>query len=425
MISLKNWQGIAAVIGVDWGDSGKGRLVDDLAVRAHIIARYNGGANTSHTVKNKYGKFAFHIMPSGIFNKKATCLVGRGVAIDLESLIEDEFEQLKKAKVSWKNLKVDEQASLVMPWHKMRDGIREELRGGGKIGTTRRGVGPAYADRVERSGLRVKDLYDGKFAEKLKEELEFQNKIYDLTIPYKEVLAKYTNYAKIIKPLVARTILILKEAQKARKNILFEGAQAYFLDIDFGTYPCVTSSNTGVLGIWRSFEIYPTDINHVIGITKAYMTRVGKGPMPTKIEGSQREIIIEKGGEIGTTSGRIRDPGWLDLVLVKAACGANKVNRLALTKIDILSGFKNIKICVGYKINGKAVDYVSGDAAYLSWCKPVYETLPGWQEDISQIRDFKKLPKNAQNYIRKIEKFVGVPIEFISVGPQRGEVIYV
>ena len=169
MISLKNWQGIAAVIGVDWGDSGKGRLVDDLAVRAHIIARYNGGANTGHTVKNKYGKFAFHIMPSGIFNKKATCLVGRGVAIDLESLIEDEFEQLKKAKVSWKNLKVDEQASLVMPWHKMRDGIREELRGGGKIGTTRRGVGPAYADRVERSGLRVKDLYDGKIAEKLKE----------------------------------------------------------------------------------------------------------------------------------------------------------------------------------------------------------------------------------------------------------------
>lgn len=422
--TIKNLKGVSAVIGVDWGDSGKGRLIDDLAQNADIVARYNGGSNTGHTVKNKFGKFALHIIPSGIFNKNAVCIVGRGTAVDLESTVDDEFKQLKSAGVSWKNLKIDEQATMTMPWHKMRDGAREEIRRS-KIGTTKRGVGPAYADRIERVGLRVKDLYGQDFSKKLKDEISFQNKYFDLKIDYPKILATYKKYAKIIKPLVTRTIPIIRQAITDHKNVLFEGAQGYFLDIDAGTYPFVTSSNTGVLGIWRSFDLHPTEINHVIGITKAYTTRVGSGPMPTYIKGEERDIIIEKGHEIGTTSGRVRDPGWLDLVLLKVAVEANHVSHLAITKIDVLSGFKNIKLCTNYKINGQRADYLSGDADYLAQCEPVYEILPGWQEDISSVRQFNNLPQNAQNYIRQIEKFVNVPVNFIGVGPERSEVIYV
>lgn len=421
--SLKNWQGTTAVIGVDWGDSGKGRLIDDLAQNAHTVARYNGGSNTGHTVKNQYGKFALHIVPSGIFNQKAICIVGRGVAVDLESLIEDEMSQLRKADVSWNNLRIDEQASLTMPWHKMRDGLREVYRAA-KIGTTKRGVGPTYADRVERVGIRVKDLYSHDFSKILKNEVNFQNKFFNLKLSYSKIMVDYIKYAKAIKPYVTRTTPLVKDAIRTGKNVLFEGAQGYFLDIDSGTYPFVTSSNTGVIGIWRSFEIHPSEIKHIIGITKAYTTRVGQGPMPTKIKGKERKTIIERGHEIGTTSGRVRDPGWLDMVLLKAAVEANKVTSLAITKLDVLSGFKNLKLCVAYKVNGKTSPYLSGDADYLSQCQPVYDNLPGWQEDISDTRQFDKLPQNAQKYIKKVEKFVDVPVNFIGVGPERTEVIY-
>lgn len=427
---LKNWAGTTAVIGVDWGDSGKGRLVDDLAQDADIVARFNGGSNTGHTIKNQFGKFALHIIPSGIFNQKATCLIGRGVALDLESLVEDEMLQLKKAGISIKNLLIDEQATLTMPWHKLKDGLREEYRNA-KIGTTKRGVGPTYADRIERVGLRLKDLLSSSFGKNLEEEINFQNKhsfssnkFFNLQLSFPKILEKYRRYAKIIKPYVAQTIPVIRQAILKKKNILFEGAQGYFLDIDAGTYPYVTSSNTGVLGIWRCFDIHPTEISHVIGITKAYTTRVGAGPMPTKIQTKERDILIERGAEVGTTSGRIRDPGWLDLVLTKAAVDANRVTSLAITKLDVLSGFKNIKVCIGYKMGGKNVGYLSGDSDYLAKCQPVYKTLPGWSQDLSSIRQFKDLPQTAQNYIKTIEKYVGVPIEFISIGPQRGEVIY-
>lgn len=422
--NLNQWRGIAAVIGVDWGDSGKGRLIDDLAQSADIVARYNGGSNTGHTVKNKYGKFALHIIPSGIFNQKAKSVIGRGVAVDLESLYQDEIKQLKDAGVSWENLIIDEQATLIMPWHRLRDGLREKQRSA-KIGTTGRGVGPAYADRVERVGLRIKDLVSADFRAKLKDELDFQNLFFKLRLSFRQIFEKYSKYAKIVEPHVAKTIPLVKQAIAKKQNILFEGAQGYFLDIDAGTYPFVTSSNTGVLGIWRSFDIHPTEINHIIGITKAYTTRVGSGPMPTKMEGRQRDIIIEIGHEIGTTSGRIRDPGWLDLVLLKAAARANRVTSLAITKIDVFSGFKNLKLCVGYEVNRKKASYLSGDSDYLAKCQPVYETLPGWQEDITGVRQFEKLPKNAKDYIRRVEKFTGVAVNFIGVGPDRSEVIYV
>ncbi|MBI3341643.1 adenylosuccinate synthase [Candidatus Curtissbacteria bacterium] len=416
-------RGITAVIGVDWGDSGKGRLIDDLAQDADIVARYNGGSNTGHTVQNKYGKFALHIIPSGIFNQKAICLVGRGVALDLESLVDDEMDQLKKAKVTWKNLVIDQQCTLTMPWHKLRDGKREAGRNS-KIGTTGRGVGPTFADRTERVGLRVKDLISESFGQTLKEELEFQNETYNLKLNYKDVYEKFSEYAKIIKPFVANTINIVHIGIYEKKNILFEGAQGWFLDIDGGTYPFVTSSNPGIAGIWRSYDLHPSYISSVIGITKSYTTRVGNGPMPTKIEGPERQIIIEKGHEIGTTSGRTRDPGWLDLELLKYAVNVNKVTELALTKLDVLSGFKTIKVCVGYKVSGKESWYPSGDAEALEKVEPVYQSLPGWDEDISGVREINQLPKNARNYLELIEKQVGIKVKFIGVGPKREEVIY-
>ena len=415
---------MAAVIGIDFGDSGKGRLIDDLAQNASIVARFNGGSNAGHTVKNRFGKFALHMIPSGIFNQKAICVIGRGVAVDLESLVDDEFQQLKKAGVSWKNLIIEEQATLTMPWHKLKDGLREKDRKV-KIGTVGKGIGPTYADRTERNGLRIMDLMSPDFREKLKDEIEFQNLFFKLKLSFNKIYDRYNNYAKVIKQYVAHSIPLVRTAYKQKKNILFEGAQGYFLDIDAGTYPFVTSSNPGVVGIWRSFDIHPQEINHVIGITKAYITRVGAGPMPTKLDTFERDIIIKKGHEVGTTSGRIRDPGWLDLVLIKHACEINKVTSLAITKLDILSGFKDINVCIEYKISGRSAAYISGDAAYLENCQPVYKTFPGWQEDISKVRNFKDLPKNAKNYLSFIEKFAKVPVNFIGVGPERGQSIYV
>lgn len=420
--SLKNWQGLTAVIGVDWGDSGKGRLIDDLSSGADIIARFNGGSNTGHTVVNKYGKFALHIMPSGIFNKKAKCLVGRNVAIDMESLIA-EMNMLDRANVSYKNLILDEQASLTMPWHKKRDGIRESHREN-KVGTTGCGVGPTYADRAERVGLLVCDLVAVDFKKKLEDEIKIQNKFYNLSIDSDEIYKNYKKITKRIAKFIGRTTEILNKAKRDSKNILFEGAQGYFLDIDAGTYPFVTSSNTGVIGISRSYDIHPAELNEVIGITKAYTTRVGSGPMPTKIEGPIAETIIKNGCEIGTTTGRVRSPGWLDLALIRTAVAANRLTALAVTKLDILTGIKTIKLCTGYKLNGKIVDYRGHDARFLEKVQPQFEEYTGWSEDISRVRNFSDLPRNAQSYINRIEQFTKVKVKFISVGPQRGQVIY-
>ena len=420
--TLKNWQGTLAVIGVDWGDSGKGRLTDDLSARADVVARFNGGANTGHTVENQYGKFALHIMPSGIFNNKAICVIGRNVAVDLESLV-FEMSALDKAGVSYKKLVIDEQASLVMPWHKLRDGLREKLRNA-KIGTTGRGVGPAYADRTERVGLLAKDLLLSDFAKKLQEEAKIQNKFYDLKQDAAKIIKQYREYQTKVKKFIGKSIPIVHQAEKERKNILFEGAQGYFLDIDAGTYPYVTSSNPGVVGIARSFDIHPSDINNVVGITKAYTTRIGEGPMSTKIVGEVSRKIIDVGREVGTTTGRERTVGWLDLVLIKEAARANKLTALAVTKLDVLSKIAKLKLCVSYELNGKSADYIGHDAELLSKVKPVYEEIDGWAQDISSIRSFTDLPKNAEIYIKKIEEFTKVPVKFISVGPKRGEVIY-
>jgi adenylosuccinate synthase len=422
--SLQDWKGNAAVIGVDWGDSGKGRLIDDLSKNANIIARYNGGSNTGHTVKNEKGEFALHMMPSGIFNQDAFCIIGRNVALDLQSLAL-EMEQLEKAGVSYEKLLIDEQATLTMPWHKLRDGARERTRSN-KIGTTGRGVGPTYADRVERVGLMVKDLVSDSFEEKFREEFKYQVETFGLQeLDENKILEEYKNFAQIIKPFIAKTTDFIDEATKQGRNILFEGAQGFFLDIDFGTYPFVTSSHPGIVGIWTCFGVTPNNLNEVIGITKAYTTRVGEGPMPTLIEGQISDFIIDVGKERGTTTGRIRRPGWLDLVLLKYAARQNMLTSLAITKMDVLSTIKTLKICVGYQFGGKSISYPPHDADFLSKCEPVYEDLPGWDEPLTDIRKFEDLPENAKKYVKRIEEIVEVPVKFISVGPERGQVIYV
>src|SRR3990167_3927877 len=420
--TLKNWQGMLAIIGVDWGDSGKGRLTDDLSARADVVARFNGGANTGLTVENQYGKFALHIMPSGIFNNKAICVIGRNVAVDLESLV-FEMSTLDKVDVSYKKLIIDEGASLVMPWHRMRDGLREKFREN-KIGTTGKGVGPVYADRTERVGLLVKDLLTKELSGKIEEEVKIQNKFYGLNLNAQKIIKEYQKYQSKVKNFIGKSTPVVRQAQKERKNILFEGAQGYFLDIDAGTYPYVTSSNPGVVGIARSFDIHPSEINNVVGITKAYTTRVGEGPMPTKITGEVGRKIVDVGREVGTTTGRERAVGWLDLVLIKEAARANKLTALAVTKLDVLTKIAKSKLCVSYELNGKSKDYIGHDAEFLSKVRPVYEEVGGWTQDISSIRSFTDLPKNAQVYIKKIEEFAKVPVKFISVGPKRGEVIY-
>ncbi len=421
--TLQNWQGTAVVMGVDWGDSGKGRLIDDLSGRADIVARFNGGSNTGHTIENEKGKFALHIMPSGIFNPEAVNLVGRNVALDLESLVA-EMDVLDAARVSYENLVIDKEASLTMTWHKMRDGLREKLRGDKKVGTTGKGVGPTYADRVERVGLLARDLLDPQFEEKLKSEVEIQNQLYDLDLDHVQIAKAYKKIIDRVKKYIGNTTQIVQGAQKDSKNILFEGAQGYFLDIDAGTYPFVTSSNPGVSGVSRSFDITRDNINHVIGITKAYTTRVGEGPMPTKIEGKDADYIIKKGREVGTTTGRVRSPGWLDLVLIREAATANGLTSLAITKVDVLSGLKKISLCVEYTLDGKDTVYIPHDAEHLSRVKPVFKIFDGWDEEISDVRSFNSLPKNAQIYLLAIEEITGVPIHFISVGPYRGQVIY-
>lgn len=421
--TLQNWQGTIAVMGADWGDSGKGRMIDELAKRAHIVARYGGGSNTGHTVENEFGKFGLHIVPSGIFSKNTTCLVGRNVAIDLESLV-SELEILERAGVQTKNLIVDEQASLTMPWHKMRDGLREKFREA-KVGTTGRGVGPTYADRTERIGLLVKDLLLSDLKQKIEDEVKIQNRFWGFSLNTDKIFRQYFKFAQKIRGAIGNTTAVFKEAAKDGKNILLEGAQGYFLDIDAGTYPFVTSSNPGVVGIWRCFDIHPSEIDEVVGITKAYITRVGEGPMPTKIDDEVGKYIVEKGNERGTTTGRERTVGWLDLVLLKEAVNKNKINSLAITKLDVLCGIETLKMCVGYSLRDKVVTYKSHDAQFLASVEPVYEEFPGWSEDISSARSFSTLPKDAKAYIKRIEEFVKTPVKFISVGPKRGEAIYI
>ncbi len=426
------WNGIYVVTDPTWGDNGKGKIVDLLADRAEMSIRYNGGPNAGHTVRNQYGEFKFHLMPSAIFNPKALCILADAVVIDPKTLAE-EILSIRKAgvKISAKNLMISRAAHMIMPWHRDRDNLRETVRGEGKIGTTGRGIGPTYADRTERVGLQMKDLVATDFKKRLENEMAWQEKLVALMkgkkfiYDRKAVMQELSEAREVLAPLIADVMPKIDEYFQKGKRILGEAGQGALLDLDRGTYPYVTSSHPGIVGFSLTTGIPPKAVKKVVAVTKAYTTRVGEGPLPTELLNKDGEKIREVGHEYGTTTGRPRRCGWLDVPALRYGVQVAGADELALTKIDVYDGFAKVKICVGYEINGKRYTTIpSVDIDFLKNAKAIFEEMPGWQSPTSHIRDIKKMPKEAQAYIKKIEKLVGKPISIVSVGPAREETMY-
>lgn len=419
---------VTSVIGSQWGDEGKGKIVDYLSESSDFIVRFNGGNNAGHTVINKYGKFALHVIPSGIFAPNIKAVIANGVVIDLEGFLQ-EIQTLEKAGINLKGkILISPRCHLIMPYHKLLDRLYESAKGKAKIGTTGRGIGPVYADKISRNGIRILDLKDKKqFSEKLKAELTLKNKIIialgEKPLNQKRIEADFFAMREKILTYVNEPFPILQDALKKNKNILLEGAQAVFLDIDWGTYPFVTSSTILAGGANAGAGIPPSKIQRNIGIVKAYTTRVGEGPFPTELVDKNGIKLQTDGAEFGATTGRPRRCGWFDAELIRFATQINGFTEIALTKIDVLDGFSEIKICTGYSLNGKKVNYYDGDAVFLSKIKPVYKTIKGWKQSIRGITQYEDLPKQAKDYISELEKQIGATIKYISTGPERQEMI--
>ncbi len=413
---------VTAVIGTQWGDEGKGKAVDFLAEQADFVARFNGGNNAGHTVINEFGAFKIHLVPSGIFARNTTALIGGGVVIDPAVLLE-EIETLNKAGVGVDGrLWVSPRSHVIMPYHKILDGLYEEAKGAGATGTTRRGIGPVFADKVSYNGIRWSDFASDAFEKRLKVQLELKNKIIAAlggeALKYEEVRETYRGYYEKLKPYIRELFPIVQAGLKANKNFLLEQAMGTFLDTDWGTYPFVTASTTIPSAASAGLGIPPRYITDVVGVTKAYTTRVGAGPMPTEIH-DKASKAYEKFSEVAATTGRIRRVGWLDLELLRTAVELSGVTELCLTKLDVLSGLETIHVCLNYKLDGKAIRYADVDAYDLERVECVYQAVAGWNEDISGTRSFEELPPQAQNYVKMIELAAGVPVRWIGVGPER------
>jgi len=417
------------IIGTQWGDEGKGKIVDVFSEQYGVIVRYQGGANAGHTVIAGQKKYVLHLLPSGILNPKKLNMIGNGVVLDLGEVIK-EMEGLKAQgiAISPSNLIISDSAHLVLPYHKSIDAGRENKKGDKKIGTTGRGIGPAYTDKYQRSGIRVRDLFDEKLLEtKIRQNLDEKNYMlknyYNMPeIKAEEVLAELLKQKETVAPYIADTSGRVNSELDAGKNVLFEGAQGALLDIDFGTYPFVTSSNPTVGGALTGIGISHKRIGRVIGITKAYQTRVGNGPFPTLMEAGIEEETRKVGGEFGATTGRPRSCGWLDLVALKYVARLNGLTDIILTKIDVLSIFDTIKAAVKYEINGKETEFVAdGEALYMA--KPVYREFKGWKKDLTGMRKYGQMPKEAKDYIKFIEDFIKVKVSYVSVGPDREQIL--
>ena len=401
------------VIGTQWGDEGKGKIVDWIAERADVVVRSQGGNNAGHTVVVDDKAFALRLLPSGILYDDKQNIVGTGVVIDPKVLLQ-EIEGLEKQGKSAKSLHISDRAHVIMPYH---------------IALDKNGIGPCYADKVNRIGIRICDLYDMEtFKQKLAYNVEFKNKmltkVYDAEpVNYDEILADYIKYAEALKPYVTDTNNAVLKAIKEDKKVLFEGAQATMLDLDHGTYPFVTSSHPIAGGASTGAGVGPNYLKNIFGVVKAYATRVGAGPFPTEQLNEIGEELRTLGHEFGTVTGRPRRTGWLDLMVVKYAAGLSSLDYLAITRLDILDSFKELKICVGYKLNGKNVEGFPASLNDLEACEPVYETLPGWETDISGIRSYDELPENARKYVERIAEVTGVPLGIVSVGPNRNQTI--
>lgn len=417
---------VIAVIGTQWGDEGKGKAVDFLAERADYVARFNGGNNAGHTVINQFGTFKIHLVPSGIFAQHTTALIGGGVVIDPAVLLE-EIETLNQAGVGVDGrLWVSPRAHVIMPYHKILDGLYEEAKGAGATGTTRRGIGPVFADKVSYNGIRWSDFASNAFESRLKVQLELKNKIIAAlggeALHYEDVRETYRGYYEKLKLYIKELFPLVQAGLRANKTFLLEQAMGTFLDTDWGTYPFVTASTTIPSAASAGLGIPPRYITEVVGVTKAYTTRVGAGPMPTEIHDTASEVY-KKFGEVAATTGRIRRVGWLDLELVRTAVELSGITELCLTKLDILSGLEEIQVCVNYKFEGKAVRYADVDAYGLERVECVYQTMPAWSEDISQASRFEELPAAAQNYVKMVETAAGIPVKWIGVGPAHDAMI--
>lgn len=418
------------VIGTQWGDEGKGKVVDVLAKKVGIVVRFQGGNNAGHTMVVDGEPFISHLIPSGILHPDKVCLIGNGVVVDPGVLIE-EIEHLRDRGISIgpHNLLISENAHLIMPYHKLIDHGRERLKGEKKIGTTGRGIGPCYEDKVTRRGIRFCDLIDpetfmDKLSSILKEKNFYLNQFLKSDgVEETAILNEFIPYGETLRPHVANISILIDRATKAGENVLFEGAQGTHLDIDHGTYPYVTSSNTLAGNACCGVGIGPTRIHGVIGMVKAYTTRVGRGPFPTELHDEIGNLIQEKGVEFGATTGRRRRCGWLDTLVVRKSARVNSLTGLAITKLDVLSGLKTIKIAAAYEHNGDRLTEFPTATKVLEACKPVYEELPGWHEDITRARSIDDLPENARAYVRRIEELVETPVQIISVGPGREQTI--
>lgn len=420
------------VLGAQWGDEGKGKMTDYLAETADVVVRYQGGNNAGHTVEVGEKQYKLHLIPSGILYANKLNIIGNGVVLDPKALFEEiEYLQGLDVKITPENLIISDRAQLIMPYHRILDGIKERARGTKDIGTTGKGIGPCYTDKMERSGIRVCDLlHTETFKEKLQDNIDDKNNIIngiykEEKISFDEIYNEYNEYAKRLKPFVKDTSVMVYNNIKEGKKVLFEGAQGTLLDIDYGTYPYVTSSNTIAGGVCTGAGIGPTMLTNAVGIAKAYTTRVGKGPFVTELNDDMGEWIRQKGHEFGVTTGRARRCGWLDLVILKTAARVSGLTSFAVTKIDTLAGIDKIKVCVGYKFNGEVIDYVPASLEDLAKCEPIYEVFDGWGEDIQEARSYEDLPETARVYLKRIEEFTGTKISIVSVGPRRDQTIKV
>ncbi|MDY6835568.1 MAG: adenylosuccinate synthase [Chloroflexota bacterium] len=419
---------VIAIIGGQWGDEGKGKIIDTLAGQADIVIRFSGGPNAGHTVINPHGEFKLHLVPSGIFNQQATCIIGNGVVLSPQ-VLQKELKDLSGHNIDTSRLLISERSHIIMSYHTLFDRLEEESKGKNALGTTLKGVGPAYADKVSRLGVRAGDLLHIKeLLPRLELIVQSKNRILTKVFEYQplsleEIYSECCSYADQIGPLITDTEPMVHRALCDDKTIMLEGAQGTLLDIDYGTYPYVTSSSSIIGGACTGSGLSPTAIDSVIGVFKAYSTRVGAGPMPTELLDEMGDRIREIAHEYGATTGRPRRCGWFDAVAARHSAQANGFTSVAMTRLDILDTLPQIKICTAYETQGKLLEYFPSSLHVIETCKPVYEELPGWQTPISSVRKFTDLPQEAQNYVKRLQDLIGCPIDFISVGAAREESI--
>lgn len=419
---------VTIVLGGQWGDEGKGKIIDALAARAQVVIRANGGANAGHTVVTDQGIFKFHLIPSGILHPDCLCLIGAGVILD-PALLLKELQEIQERGIDTGNLRISSRSHLIMPYHPILDQLEEEHRGDEKIGTTQRGMGPAYADKAARRGIRVADIIDPEYlVKRLDSVLQEKNLLLKAlyghdTFDLNEIAENYAAFGETLMPYIADTAMLGQDAIDAGQNVLIEGAQAVMLDIDYGTYPYVTSSSPTAAGVCQGAGIAPTQIDKVVGVYKAYTTRVGEGAFPTELNDEIGAHLRERGVEFGTTTGRPRRTGWFDAVLARYTARLNGVSTVALTKFDILDELETIKICTGYEIDGERIDAPPANIAYYERVQPIYEDVPGWKMDTSGARTISDLPPNALRYIERVQELLGLPVEYVGVGPHRSQLI--